>query len=274
MTLSNPTRAVRLIAAAGATLIALSVGSQSWARDHEWGERKHETWNWSGALASGRTLEINGVNGEIVAEPSSGDKVEVSADKSGKRNDPAEVKIKVVEDSDGITICAIYPGWDNTCEPGGRSHSHTHNNDVRVDFKVRVPTGVRFSANTVNGDVSARGLSGPVRAHTVNGGCEIETSSSGEAGTVNGNVHAVLGRVRENDSLRFETVNGSITLRMPSDLSADVDGSTVNGSIETDFPVTVSGRWGPRSMHGTVGRGGAHLRASTVNGSIHLERAD
>ena len=26
--------------------------------------------------------------------------------------------------------------------------------------------------------------------------------------------------------------------------------------METDFPVTVSGKWGPRNMHGTVGRGG------------------
>jgi hypothetical protein len=36
--------------------------------------------------------------------------------------------------------------------------------------------------------------------------------------------------------------------------------------------MTVSGKWGPRSVHGTIGRGGAKLNASTVNGSIRLKK--
>ena len=141
---------------------------------------------------------------------------------------------------------------------------------MQVDFKVRVPAGVTFDANTVNGAVTARSLSGPVRAHTVNGTCDIETAQSGEASTVNGNVTARIGRVAAADRLDFSTVNGSITLRLPDRFDADLAGSTVNGSISTDFPVTVQGKWGPRSMHGTIGRGGAKLKASTVNGSIRL----
>jgi len=260
--------AVASVVLAGALAAGLFVAAASHAGDDG---RKHESWSWTGTLSSGQ-LEINGVNGEIVAEPGTGDKVEVTADKSGRRSDPAEVKIDVVKDSDGITICAVYPGAGNACEPGDHS-SHTHNNDVEVNFHVLVPGGVRFSANTVNGGVKVHGLSGPVKAHTVNGGCDIETSSSGEAATVNGGVHAVLGKVPASGKLDFSTVNGSITLLLPDDLSADVEGSTVNGGIESDFPVTMSGRWGPRSMHGTIGKGGAKLTASTVNGSIRLARA-
>lgn len=260
-------RTFRLLAAIGATLIGLAVGTDSWAGEQG---RRHETWTWNGTLAAGRTLEINGVNGDITAEPASGDRIEVVADKSGKRSDPATVRIEVVQDSDGITICAVYPGQGSACT--GRGGGWRNHGDVQVDFTVKVPAGVTLAANTVNGGVTARALGGPVKAHTVNGSCEIETARGGEAATVNGNVHATLGQVRANDRLDFSSVNGSITLNLPASFDADLAGSTVNGSIETDFPVTVSGKWGPRNMHGTVGRGGAKLNASTVNGSIKMRK--
>jgi hypothetical protein len=264
-------RTLRLLAAIGATLIGIAVGSDGWAGESS---RHHESWSWNGTLAPGRKLEINGINGEIVAEPSTGDKVEVTADKSSKKDDTAEVKIEVVQDSDGITICAVYPGQGSECT--GKSHTGWHkNNDVQVDFHVKVPAGVEFEANTVNGDVTTRALSGQVSAHTVNGTCEIETAASGEASTVNGNVQATLGKVPAGEKLDFSTVNGSITLRLPTTFDAELSGSTVNGSISSDFPVTLQGKWGPRSMHATLGKGGAKLNASTVNGSIKLtQRVD
>lgn len=261
-------RSLRLLAAIGATLIGLAVGSDTWAGGND--GRRHEAWNWSGAIGAGRTLAIHGVNGDIEAVASSGDRIEVVADKSGKRSDPATVKIEVVEDSDGVTICAVYPGQGSPCT--GKGKGSRNNSDVQVNFTVRVPAGVTFAANTVNGDVEARSLGGPVRAHTVNGSCDIETSQSGEAATVNGNVRARLGRLDDRDELDFSSVNGNVTLLLPASFDADLEGRTVNGSIETDFPVTVSGKWGPRNMHGIVGRGGAKLSASTVNGSISLRK--
>lgn len=271
----NPTalfrhRPLRLLAAIGATLVGLGLGSDGWAAGDS--GRRHETWTWSGTLQPGRTLEINGVNGGIAAEPSSGNRVEVVADKSGRRDDPSTVRIEVVQDSDGITICAVYPGQDNPCTGREKRGPWRKNNDVSVEFKVRVPAGVTFAANTVNGGITTHSLGGPIRAHTVNGACDIETSQGGEASTVNGSVRATLGKVGASEELDFSCVNGSITLNLPAQFDAELEGSTVNGSIETDFPVTVSGRLGPRSMRATIGRGGAKLSASTVNGSIKVHR--
>jgi len=254
--------------AVGATLIALVHGGDAIAARTP----RHESWSWSGTLAAGRTLEINGVNGEIVAEPGSGDHVAVTAEKTGTKHDPAVVKIEVRQDSDGITICAVYPGQSSPCRPLGLS-LEDRANDVVVDFHVEVPAGVKFVAHDVNGPVRARGLHGPVDAKTVNGACDIETDHDGQVSTVNGAVRASIGRLDANDRLSFRTVNGSITLVLPADVNAEVSGSTVNGQIETDFPVTISGGWGPRSVNGTIGRGGARLSASTVNGAIHLQRA-
>src|SRR5262249_31719734 len=48
---------------------------------------------------------------------------------------------------------------------------------------------------------------------------------------------------------------------------------TVNGRVETDFPVKIIGKISPRHLHGTVGSGGPALKLVTVNGSITLREA-
>jgi DUF4097 and DUF4098 domain-containing protein YvlB len=73
-------------------------------------------------------------------------------------------------------------------------------------------------------------------------------------------------------TLAMATVNGSITLTLPPDLSTDVKASTVNGDISSDFPMTVSGRISRRKVQGTIGGGGRLLSLDSVNGSITLKR--
>jgi hypothetical protein len=46
--------------------------------------------------------------------------------------------------------------------------------------------------------------------------------------------------------------------------------TTVNGGITTDFPITIQGRWGPRTASGRIGAGGGDLHMTTVNGSLAL----
>jgi hypothetical protein len=225
---------------------------------------------WSAKLARGQTVEIHGVNGAIQAGPASGREVEVTAVKRAKRSDPSDVKIEVVEHDGGITICAVYPGPGNSCEPGS-SHSHTRNNDVVVDFTVRVPAGIKLVANTVTGGIEAEDLDGPVEATTVNGSVSVSTEGTAIATTVNGSVSARVGSSSWDDELKFSTVNGGITVRFPEDLNADVDASTLNGNIQTDFPLTVRGKMGRRHITGRIGHGGGgDLSLTTVNGSIRL----
>ena len=231
--------------------------------------------HWKGKIAAGKTIEIKGVNGDVSAVVGSGD-VEVTAVKHARRSDPDEVKIEVVPSEDGVTICAVYPsdgGRENTCEAGEHNHMNVHDNDVQVDFTVRVPAGVNFRGATVNGEVEAANLSSDVDATSVNGSIRISTSGYAEARTVNGSIVAALGRATWSDALDFSTVNGAITLDLPASLSAEVRASTVNGGIETDFPLTVTGRFGRRRVSGTIGTGGRRLDLSTVNGSIRLRKA-
>src|SRR2546422_9915971 len=231
--------------------------------------------HWKGKIAPGKAIEIKGVNGDVRAVAGSGD-VEVTAVKHARRSDPDDVKIEVVQHEDGVTICAVYPSdgrRENSCDAGDSGHMNVRDNDVTVDFSLRVPAGVRFVGKTVNGEVAAADLSGDVEANTVNGSIRISTSGSAEAQTVNGSIEASFGRATWSDALEFRTVNGAITLNLPTGLSTEVRASTVNGDIQTDFPMMVTGRVGPRTLRGTIGSGGRRLALETVNGSIRLRKS-
>lgn len=230
---------------------------------------------WKGRLAPGKTIEIKGVNGDVEAAPASGSDVEVTAVKTGRRDDPESVEIKVVEHADGVTICAVYPSaWRgrNECAPGSGGRMDSRNNDVQVQFSVRVPAGVKFAGRTVNGSIDAQGLDGAVDVSTVNGGIEATSRGIVRAETVNGSIRASMGDSDWTGPLAFTTVNGSITVDLPEGTNADVRGSVVNGDITTDFPLTIVGKWGPRSMKGTIGSGGRQLELETVNGAIKLRK--
>lgn len=253
---------------AGSTGVAASSDSQ-------------EEFRWQGRVQPGQTFEIKGVNGNVRAEGYGGNQVEVVATKKGNRSDPKEVEIRVVEHAGGVTICAVYPSDDasrpNDCQPGRGGHTNVRNNDVSVDFTVRVPAGVRFSGRTVNGEVEAERIGSDVEASTVNGSINITASGLAQANTVNGTIKASMGAANWSNELKFNTVNGSIILDFPASLSTEVRAETLNGDVTSDFPMNVQsteevrpGR--PKRISATIGGGGRSLALKTINGDIRIKR--
>jgi hypothetical protein len=247
-------------------------------------------WTWHGAIAAGRTLEVRGVMGWIRAEPATGREVEVTATKHAEDSDINGVRIEVVQHEGDVTICAVYPGERNTCEPGGGENHMRGHNDVHVDFTVRVPAGVDFvgaavsddvsatgltgkvDLNSVSGSVSGTGLGGRATLNSVSGNVELETASGEASGrSVSGNVRATV-RGRATAPLRFSSVSGDLTISLPRDLGADVEMSTVSGELSSDFPLTLGGGGRMRRSHlqARIGEGGRTLSLSTVSGSVRL----
>jgi hypothetical protein len=64
--------------------------------------------------------------------------------------------------------------------------------------------------------------------------------------------------------------DGSITLRLPEGLGAELDAHTGDGGISLEKPVTVTGTIKENAVRGTLGPGGAPLRIQTGDGSIRL----
>ena len=240
-----------------------------------------DEFRWNGPIAPGQTVEIKGINGRITAEAGAGNEVQVLALKSSRRTDVNSVQVKVVQHSRGVTICALYPNeagdvQDCDNESGQRERSRNFNiknNDVNVDFTVKVPAQVSFVGKTVNGEISATQLSGNVVAKTVNGGIRISTTGYAEASTVNGQISARMGNAQWSNTANFSTLNGEINLDLPANLSADVEAETLNGQINSDFPINVTTLKDRRHLRGRIGAGGRELLLKTLNGSINLRLA-
>ena len=231
---------------------------------------------WEGRIGSGNWLELRNINGSIRVESSTGDRVEVSGVKRWRRGDPDAVRIEVVKfgtGKDHVRICAMWLESARCDEDGYHSGRGNNRNDTQVDFTVRLPRGVKVDLSTVNGGVRVSGATAEVEASTVNGGVDVSTSGGPvNAETVNGNITARMGALDGTGDLEYSTVNGSITISLPSKLDADVELSTTNGHFETDFPVQARGRIDRRHLRGTIGSGGRRIRARTVNGSVELRR--
>ena len=70
-------------------------------------EAQDGRFEWSGRIDRGDRVEIKGISGDIRAVATSGSRVEVVAVKRGRRRNFDEVQFAVVEDDDGVTICAV-----------------------------------------------------------------------------------------------------------------------------------------------------------------------
>ncbi|MDP9266712.1 MAG: DUF4097 family beta strand repeat-containing protein [Acidobacteriota bacterium] len=225
--------------------------------------------SWQQKLAPDQVIDVRGLSGDVRAAGYDGAEVEVTAEKSGA--DAGSVQIQIIPNAEGVIICAVYPGMSNDCSTRSNRRER-RSTRARVDFTVKVPRDIRFVGSTVNGSVDATGLARRGKVSSVNGSVRVQTAEWAEATTVNGSVIARFGKADWPGTLHLSTVNGRIELEIAGDLNAEVSTSSVNGSVQTDFPITVAGRMRRGNLHGVIGKGGRELELTTVNGDMELRK--
>lgn len=266
------TRTLFNVAALGAALLAPAAVAGAQGRQTD-----ARAFEWSAKLDEGAWVRVANINGGITVERG-GDRVEVIAAKSWRETDPREVTIeakRIGPNGRDVIICAIWNENSTCTERGlqstGDRGSRNRRNDVAVQFTVRIPAGINVSVGTVNGGVRVDGATAEVKASTVNGAVEAySTGGPVSASTVNGSVRASMSKLEGDTDLRYTTVNGSVVVELPKDANADIELSTVNGRLRTDFPIRLQGRINPRHIEAQLGKGGRLIKVSTVNGSVEL----
>jgi len=152
-----------------------------------------------------------------------------------------DLQIEVEPSSGRIRVETLYPrrtsGWFS-----GVSSS--------VRYEIKLPASADLDVETVNGNVKIGGVTGDL-----------------DIGTTNGNVEVTAG-----EDMVFRTTNGGITLSIPPETQANLTARTTNGSIKTDFPITVVlGTFSRNRLEGELNGGGGSIELRTTNGSIHIE---
>lgn len=215
-------------------------------------------------LEAGGRFSLENVNGRVRVDTWKEPSVRIEAEKAASsRSGLDDIEIRIDGEGDRVSVETRTPKrW-------GFGFGH----DAQVQYTITLPETARVEIETVNGRVEVSGVAGTLRATTVNGRVEVAGARGDvEARTVNGSVEADLDSVPEGSRHHLATTNGSITLRLPGDVAGDFEAQTVNGGISTDFPLEVSGRWGPKSLRGRLGEGGGHVELETVNGAIRIRK--
>jgi hypothetical protein len=260
----------------GLAVVALSAVA---AAQREPARTEREAFTWSGRVPEGRWISVRNLNGTIDVEPGTSDRVEVVAARITRRGNPEYVRFEVQKfgaNEQDVLICALW-GENSSCsELGYRSRNdsrYRNTSDVRVQFRVRVPRGVKVAVSNVNGEVRVDGVTSEVDAESTNGSVFVATTGGPvNARTTNGGIRAVMGRFDLKSDLRFESTNGTVIAEFTQDIDAEIDLSTTNGRFLTDFPVTISGRIDPRRLRATLGKGGPRIRLHTTNGNVELRK--
>jgi hypothetical protein len=235
------------------------------------------------ALRSGQRLSVSNVDGDVTVTQGRGDRAEIVVTKRVRRGNGDLVKAVLEETSNGYRVCTVYLD-DARDDRGCNAGNHDGHNDnrgrrespeVSMSFAVRLPAGVLLSVNSVDGNIDARDIDAPATLRSVDGNITFDGVAPDMLNTVDGAITARITDGEWKHGVTVRSVDGNIELTLPASLNAHVSGHTVDGEIDSDFPVTISGKWGPQSFNGDIGRGrGESLELSTVDGKIRLRSSD
>lgn len=159
-----------------------------------------------------------------------------------------------------------------------------------VQIEVTVPAGASVDLHSGDGRITLAGTQGDARLSTSDGRIEVnDFTGSLQAKTNDGSLH-LSGRftgldAQTNDgriecevesgsqiSTRWflRTGDGSIRIRLPKDLKAELAARTGDGHINLSFPLTMTGTTSEHRIRGTLNGGGPLLQIETGDGSIDI----
>jgi len=222
-----------------------------------------------------KMVEVKTINGKIDLTSWDENSVEIEAEIKVKASSNREaeemldqVEILIEQSHNGLTV---EPNFLKRNQVDSFWDSIFGKSKPVVNFAIKVPKETDLKLKSTNGHINVDNIIGELTLGTTNGGIEAEDiEGSVEGHTTNGSISMWIDRFREDDRIDLSTTNGSIKLRLPSDVRADLKVSTVNGSIRTDFPMTVQGKFNRKRLNGEINGGGGHIDLSTVNGSVSI----
>jgi len=247
------------------------------------GGKAVDTWSRTYKVPATGRFELINVNGKITAQPTDGADVIVEGRRSAKaaNDDSAKERLASLEMREEVGTSTVRVEVRGTSAGHRPLDSVRGLNGIEIEWTIKVPKGVIVDLRTTNGGVRLNDLANEIHAKTVNGGVKGENivPSIIEASAVNGGIEFALGSPLDStDSVDIETVNGGVTLALPSESKATIAARCVNGGVKVeDLDIARDEQANDfdkrRRLNGTMNGGGASVKMSTTNGGVRLSRS-
>ncbi len=220
-------------------------------------------------------------DGSVRVSGSNQPQVQASVTTVGYRISPGEVQVEENQSGNRVEITVrVSSGvrWGF----GSRSIRVTVSVPQQSDLDLNTKDGsisvddVKGTHQIFSGDgrIEARGLDGSLKAETHDGSMNIDGRFDMlQAHTGDGRIEVdVKPGSKMNSGWYVRTGDGSITLRLPQDFTADLEAHTGDGRINVDLPVTTTGAVRNNDVRGKLNGGGYPLEVRSGDGSIRLGR--
>ena len=289
-------------------ILALTLtGAVSAVADAQLVGRNETVYTWRGTVPTGGQFTVRNFNGPIDVRAATGNSVELRAEKRLRGGSVTDVGFEVRTSSNGdVSICSTQN--EDSCE-GDHRRDDGWRRQVTVAMTVLLPRGVRLklatgngavsveragsdvqastgngrvsiietegavNVSTGNGDVTVRNAKAMVHVSTGNGNVDVVTVEGPvEVSSGNGDIDVRMSALRAKEDMAFHTGSGDVKLTLPANYNGELDASTGNGSIRSEFDLKVKGQLSPRHVRATIGQGGPMLRMSTGNGEFEIRK--
>ena len=240
----------------------------------ETGDELREEFHQTYPLSPTGRISLENINGGVQIKVWDQASVQVDAIKKAYRqNRLNEAKIEVNATQENIRIRTEYP-YENQ---NFRSDERRYENPATVEYSLTVPRkAVLESIELVNGSIDIDGVEGNVKASSINGRVNARgLVSEVRLSTINGPLTATFTQLDETKPISLGSVNGNLTLVIPSNSNASIRAGTVHGGISSDFGLKVKhGEYVGHSLDGQIGTGGPRIKLANVNGGIKITHAE
>jgi len=117
---------------------------------------------------------------------------------------------------------------------------------------------------TLNPGIELKNVTGPLTIHAINGEVKITFRELNQASPTS-----------------ITTINGDLDVSLPINTKANVEMSTINGGLYTDFDIDFENEersgsmkliGGRKDTDGKINGGGVHLDLNSVNGSVYFRK--
>jgi DUF4097 and DUF4098 domain-containing protein YvlB len=259
-----------------------------------------DEWKKSYQVNGRASLYVTTGDGDVTVTGGDQKQIDAEVTSDGYRIGPNDVQVVESQNGDHVSIEVKFPHMNWHMFSGHRSLRVNLRVPREVDLDVRTGDG-SITASSVSGklqfdsgdgNVSANDIRGDIRMHTGDGRIEghgFDGSLDADTGdgsmkiegrfdslalkTGDGSIEAKVGSgSKVANSWNVRSGDGSITLRLPGDLNANLDAHTGDGNITLDFPVQVSGSLSHSAVRGKLNAGGGTLTVTSGDGSIHVEK--